>query len=280
MTTYKHQPEDARHRITGLVNADHVLTVGRTADKRERDWGEDSDLRPRVRRQPDWYFDAREPGSDPLKRSGHADDVTGLPRDGWYVGRVREGWDWTCDSLPIKPEHRARAKDATKRTGIPAGVPEVEWSAAPWVCAVCRVYLEPDPDKDGKTKYCGAECKAAGKAAAERKRYRVKNGIRKWPKDDRGWYIQPRFEDREPGAGVWKFSRWRFETEGRPPSYGDPVGEVGAVNSALKIGHDTRVPGVWAITTAARESLFDRCWFIQPLSNRDPVKPDSLAFAP
>lgn len=164
---------------TGRINSDYALTEGRVVDSRDpADYGEDSDIRHRARRRPDWYYGATEP----LKR-GHAEDVPRLERDRWHVGHVREGRDWTCGETPLTPVNRRLQREATRITGIPAAVPETEWSMSPWRCAVCWDQLDKPPLPE-KAKYCSPACKRAADAARKARKRRLADGVRKYPRDD------------------------------------------------------------------------------------------------
>lgn len=98
----------------------------------------------------------------------------------WHVGRVEEGWDWTCKDFPLKPVHRSCAWEATRITGIPAYVTESEWSTANWRCFVCWAEL---PEPYGKREVCGAPCRRKADAARKARKRRLAEGTRKYPRD-------------------------------------------------------------------------------------------------
>jgi hypothetical protein len=81
---------------------------------------------------------------------------------------------------------------------------------------------------DGKRKYCSADCRRAGSNAVRR----AKRGT-KWPRDDRGWYVQPpfpmprpyrvrpkihRYDDHEASTRHTASRDYRL----RPPWHGEP----------------------------------------------------------
>jgi hypothetical protein len=179
---------------TGKVNADYVLTEGRVADNRDPDdYGEDSDHRHGVRRQPDWYYDATEP----LKR-GNAAEVKRMEHDRWHVSaKIYEGFDWTCKDHPLAPVHRQRQREATAITGIPAYVKVEEWSMVPLRCSICwAVLIKRGINDDGrlpslpdKSKFCGAPCRRAADAARKARKRRLADGVRKYPRDTQGRYV-------------------------------------------------------------------------------------------
>lgn len=188
MTRHKYEPWEARNDI-GQVNADYLLTTGTKVEKREFHWGEDSDIRHKVRRQPDiGFYDAEEP----LKR-GHAEEVSRLDRDTWHVGQVKEGRDWTV--TPLTRTTRGLQAEATRITGIPAGVKVEEWSMIPLRCSVCWAELIKEginddggrlPSLADKARFCGATCRRAADAA---RKARKRRSTRKYPRDHRGWYV-------------------------------------------------------------------------------------------
>lgn len=185
---------EARDPDTGMNNADHLLVAGTVRDTRLYDWGKDSDSRHRVKRQPDRYFDAREPGSAPLKR-GDTDDIHRIERGRWHVGSVQEGWDWT--SRPLTKDDRALCEDATRLTGTPESVPEAKGSPSPARCDICWEAL---PKAGGKAKYCGKVCKRVADSERKARDRRLAKGLRKYPRDTRGCYVNQ--DDPRPRSGI------------------------------------------------------------------------------
>ena len=176
---------EARDPDTGLNNTDHLLLAGTVRDTRLYAWGEDSDQEHRVRRQSDRYFDAREPGSTPLKR-GDAEDLRRIERGRWHVGAVREGWDWTCPKLPQTRETRSRCEAATGLIGMPESLPEEKGSPSPARCDVCWDAL---PSAAGKGKYCGKPCQRVADKLRKARKRRLARGLRKYPCYRGGGYV-------------------------------------------------------------------------------------------
>lgn len=161
------------------------------------DYGEDSDLEHRARRQPDWYYDTDEP----LKR-GNADQLRLMPKKDepsqWHVGHVREGQDWTNKDTPLTRRVRELDREATRIIGIPAAVPEERWSMTPLRCSVCwavliKRYINDDegrlPSLPDKNRFCGADCRRAAHAARQARKRRLAKGVRKYPRHGKGWYV-------------------------------------------------------------------------------------------
>ena len=191
----KFEQHEATHR--GTVNTDYVLTEGRAADNRDPDdYAEpcdDSEVRHRVRRQPDWYYDTEKP----LKR-GNADQLRLLPKHDepsqWHVGHVREGRDWTNNETPLTRLTRNLDGEATEIIGTPAAVPEERWSMIPLRCSVCwAVLIKRDitgcegwlPSLPDKVRYCSKPCERTADAARKARKRRLAKGVRKYPRDGR-----------------------------------------------------------------------------------------------
>jgi hypothetical protein len=169
-----------------------VVTEGRKIDQRGYAWPDDDDLtsQHRSRRQPDRYYDT----DGPLKR-GNADQLRLMPKQDepsqWHVGHVREGNDWTNNGTPLTRLSREQVAEATRIIGIPAAVPEEHWSMAPWRCSVCWAQLDKPPLAE-KARFCSKLCQRAADAARKARKRRQQDGVRKYPRDGKGWYINQR----------------------------------------------------------------------------------------
>lgn len=197
MTRYKHDPNEANDQDSGIVNVDHVVTTGSKIDKRQYSWPEDDDLtrQHRVRRQPDkWFYDA-----DVGIKRGESEQLRLIPREEpgeWHFGPIFEGSDWTTRQLTR--ENQSREREATKLTGIPPNVPVAQWSMTPVRCYVC---WKPTSD-DSKAKYCGTTCRRAADATRKARKRRLADGVRKYPRDENGWYINQFTPWPKPGLNV------------------------------------------------------------------------------
>lgn len=201
MTHHELAPGEARDP-EGRNNIDHVVTAGTLRDRRRYEWGADSDLKPRVRRQPDWYFNAREPGSSPLKR-GQSSEIRRMEHDRWHIGAAEEGRDWTCvrqtgskgqikdateyrTNIPQRWGTRMLCREATRLTRMPEAAPEQQWSMSPARCYVCWDQL---PDVASKSRYCDKPCRRVADAGRKARKRRLAGGTRKYPRDARGDYV-------------------------------------------------------------------------------------------
>ena len=59
---------------------------------------------------------------------------------------------------------------------------------SPWRCAVCWDAIDPK----GKEKFCGYPCKRRADADRQARKRRPAQGVRKYPRDDKGGYINQR----------------------------------------------------------------------------------------
>jgi hypothetical protein len=176
-----------------------------------------------------------------------------VKREHWHGSY--QGLDVDDDDGADVPQHRVRrrdrdhdgkrAPDSARVTMRPGSwhISDQEWSVAGLFCEECGARLQ-----GARRKYCSDDCQRDGDNRTDRMRRlkAARNGgrkPRKFPRDERGWYMQPVFPGWVPEAGIWKFSCWRYEHEGSPPGYGDPTGE--AAVRWPRLFNPSR--GVWAI---------------------------------
>ncbi|SIC39472.1 Uncharacterised protein [Mycobacteroides abscessus subsp. abscessus] len=174
-----------------------------------------------------------------------------------------------------------------EKTGKPIGRLKLKhkgWSEAQVACSAHR-----NPIPEGRRKYCSDECARLGANAKNRNREHKDRGVRKWPADTDGWYVQswpppPRKPVKLPVAPPKDVEPWfpsgtdeTGDTSVVLLTYGDKVlplvrhGEIVAVTSLRRLFYGQMSiprPDLGLTRQLTLKNTYPHVWKITPMNRR------------